>query len=44
MPPALTVLVVTPVLWKGNTLGAVRRAGESTDRTSMFIPGMMSTG
>jgi hypothetical protein len=44
MPPALTVLVVTPVLWNGSTLGAVRRAGESTERRPMFAPGRMSLG
>jgi len=44
MPPALTVLVVTPVLWNGSTLGAVRRAGESTERRPMFAPGKMSLG
>jgi hypothetical protein len=43
-PPALTVLVVTPVLWNGSTLGAVRSAGESTDRRPMFAPGGMSQG
>ena len=43
-PPALTVLVVTPVLWNGSTLGAVRRAGESTERRPMFAPGIMSLG
>jgi hypothetical protein len=44
MPPALTVLVVTPVLWNGSTLGAVRRAGESTESRPMFAPGKMSLG
>ena len=43
-PPALTVLVVTPVLWKGSTLGAVRSAGESTERRPMFAPGTISPG
>lgn len=38
MPPVLTVLVVTPILWNGSTLGAVRRAGESTERRPMFAP------
>jgi hypothetical protein len=41
-PPALTVLVVIPVLWNGSTLGAVRSAGESTERRPMFAPGRMS--
>jgi hypothetical protein len=44
MPPALTVLVVMPVLWNGSTPGAVRRAGESTERRPMFAPGKMSLG
>jgi hypothetical protein len=44
MPPALTVLVVMPVLWNGSTFGAVRRAGESTERRPMFAPGKMSLG
>jgi hypothetical protein len=44
MPPALTVLVVTPVLWNGSTLGAVRSAGESTERRPMLAPGMISLG
>jgi hypothetical protein len=44
MPPALTVLVVMPVLWNGSTLGAVRRAGELTERRPMFAPGKMSLG
>lgn len=43
-PPALTVLVVTPVLWNGSTLGAVRSAGESTERRPMFAPGTISPG
>jgi hypothetical protein len=43
-PPALTVLVVIPVLWNGSTLGAVRSAGESTERRPMFAPGKMSLG
>ena len=43
-PPALTVLVVIPVLWNGSTLGAVRSAGESTERRPMFAPGRMSLG
>ena len=44
MPPALTVLVVMPELWNGSTLGAVRSAGESTERRPMLAPGMMSLG
>jgi hypothetical protein len=44
MPPALTVLVVTPVLWNGSTLGAVSSAGESTERRPMLAPGMISLG
>jgi len=44
IPPALTVLVVMPVLWNGSTLGAVRSAGESTERRPMFAPGKMSLG
>jgi hypothetical protein len=44
MPPALTVLVVTPELWNGSTLGAVRSAGESTERRPMLAPGMISLG
>jgi hypothetical protein len=41
-PPALTVLVVTPELWSGSTLGAVRSAGESTERSSMFAEDRIS--
>jgi len=29
-PPALTVLVVTPMLWNGSMLGAMRSTGESS--------------
>jgi len=43
-PPALTVLVVTPVLWNGSMLGAVRSAGESTERSPMLAPGTISPG
>lgn len=44
IPPALTVLVVTPVLWNGSTLGAVRSAGESSERSPNFAPGTISPG
>ena len=37
-PPTLTVL------WSGSTLGAVRSAGESTERRPMFAPGTISPG
>jgi hypothetical protein len=42
--PTLTVLVVTPVLWNGSTLGAVRSAGESLERRRMFAPRRISLG
>ena len=35
MLPALTVLVVTPMLWNGSMLRAVRSAGKSMDRRPM---------
>ena len=44
MPPALTVLVVTPVLWNGSTRRAVRSAGESTERSPMLALGTISPG
>ena len=36
MPPALTMLVVTPELWSGSTLRAVRNAGKSMESRPMF--------
>lgn len=41
-PPALTMLVVTPELWSGSTLGAVRSAGESTESRPMFAEDRIS--
>jgi len=43
-PPMLTVLVVMPMLWNGSTCGAVRSAGESTERSPMLVPGTISPG
>ena len=43
-PPALTVLVMTPMLWNSSTLEAVKSTGESTDRRPMFAPSGMSPG
>jgi hypothetical protein len=32
MPPVLTMLVVTPVLWNSSMLGAIRSVGKSSSR------------
>jgi hypothetical protein len=44
MLPALTMLIMMPMLWNGSLLEAVRSMGKLMDRRPMFVPGGMSLG